>query len=97
MSVTILLDAQVKPEAVDEMISFLKEILPDTRVYEGCQGIEVQQNQEDSSNLVMIEKWESRQLYEKYLGWRTETGVMDKIGSMLSQPPSIRYFDQIDA
>jgi quinol monooxygenase YgiN len=96
MSVTILLDAQVKPEAVNKMISFLKEILPDTREYEGCQGIEVQQNQEDSSNLVMVEEWESRQLYEKYIGWRTETGVMDKIGSMLSQPPSIRYFDQVD-
>ena len=97
MSVTILLELQVEPEAVDEMISFLKEILPDTRVYEGCQGIEVQQNQEDSSNLVMVEKWDSRQHYEKYLGWRTETGVMDKIGSMLSQPPSIRYYDLVEA
>ena len=97
MSATILLELQVKPKAVDEMISFLKEILPDTRVYEGCQGIEVQQNQEDSSNLVMVEKWDSRQHYEKYLGWRTETGVMDKIGSMLSQPPSIRYYDLVEA
>ena len=97
MSVTILLELQVEPEAVDEMISFLKEILPDTRVYEGCQGLEVQQNQEDSSNLVMVEKWESRQFYEKYIGWRTETGVMDKIGSMLSQPPSIRYYDLVEA
>ena len=97
MSATILLELQVKPKAVDEMISFLKEILPDTRVYEGCQGIEVQQNQEDSSNLVMVEKWDSRQQYEKYLGWRTETGVIDKLGSMLSQPPSIRYYDLVEA
>ena len=97
MSATILLELQVKPEAVDEMISFLKEILPDTRVYEGCQGIDVQQNQEDSSNLVMVEKWDSRHHYEKYLGWRTETGVIDKLGSMLSQPPSIRYYDLVEA
>ena len=97
MSATILAELQVKPEAVDEMISYLKTILPDTRVYEGIQSIEVQQNQEDSSNLVLVEKWDSRQHYEKYLGWRTETGVFDKLGSMLSQPPSIRYYDQVDA
>ena len=97
MSTTVLSELQVKPEEVDEMISYLKEILPDTRVYEGFQSIEVQQNQEDSFNLVLVEKWDSRQHYEKYLGWRIETGVIDKLGSMLSQPPSIRYYDQVDA
>lgn len=97
MSTTVLLELQVKPKAVDEMILYLKEILPDTRTYEGYQSIEVQQNQEDSSNLVLIEKWDSRQHYEKYLGWRTETGVIDKLDSMLFQPPSIRYYDQVDA
>ena len=97
MTTTVLLELQVKLEAVDEMIWYLKAILIDTRKYDGFQSIEVQQNQDDASNLVLVEKWDSRQHYEKYLGWRTETGVIDKLGSMLSQPPSIRYFNQADA
>ncbi len=97
MSVLVLLEAQVKSEAVDDMKSFLAEILPDTRAYDGCQGIDAHFNIEDTGNMVLVEHWDSRAHYEKYLAWRTETGVLDKLGAMLTGPPSIRYFEKIDA
>jgi len=97
MSVIVLLEAQVKPEAVDEVKATLKEILPDTRAYDGCQSIDIYGNIEDGGNLVFYECWDSREHYEKYLAWRTETGVMEKLGAALAGPPSIRYFERIDA
>jgi len=54
-------------------------------------------NTDDGSKMVMVEHWKSRAHHEKYLGWRTETGVMDKIGAMLAGPPSIRYFEKAGA
>ena len=54
MSVTILVDMQVKPEAVGEMKSNLKKILPDTRAYDGCLSIDIYGNIEDSGNLVFL-------------------------------------------
>jgi len=97
MSVVALLEAPVKPDDVAKMRAFLAEILPDTRAYDGCQGIDVYFNVDDADKMVMIERWDSRAHHEKYLGWRTETGVMDKLGGMLAGPPSIRYFERVDA
>ena len=97
MSVLVLLEAKVKSGNVSNVKSYLAEILPDTRAYDGCQGIDVYFNTEDTGSMVGVEHWDSRAHYEKYMAWRTETGVMDKIGAMLTGPPSIRYFERIDA
>ncbi len=96
MSVTVFLEVQSKPENIEELKTTFKAILPDTRAYDGCQGVQVVGNQDDSLNLILQEKWESRQHYEKYLGWRDETGALAALGAMLSQPPSIRYYDDLD-
>ena len=41
MGVVVLLELQVKPEAVNDVKGMLKENLPDTRAYDGCQGLDV--------------------------------------------------------
>ena len=97
MSVLVLLEVQVKPESIADMKSYMADILPDTRAYDGCQKLDMYFNTEDTGNIVLVEYWDSRVHYEKYVAWRTETGVMDKIGTMLVGPPSIRYFERIDA
>ena len=97
MSVLVLLEVQVKPEDISNFKSYMAEIIPDTRTYDGCQGIDVYFNTEDTISMIAVEKWDSRTHYEKYHTWRKETGVLDKIGSMLSGPPNTRYFERIDA
>lgn len=97
MSITVLLELQAKPEAADELKAVFKEILPDTRAYDGCQGVDVFGNMDDGSNLVLYERWDTRQHYETYLAWRTETGALEKLSAMLAGPPSIRYYDRVDA
>jgi quinol monooxygenase YgiN len=96
MSVVVLLEIQVKPEAVNEVKAMLKENLPDTRAYAGCQGLEVYRNLDETGNLVFYERWDSREQYQKYLAWRTESGAMDRLGALLKAPPSIRYYERVD-
>ena len=96
MSVNVILEVQAKPESIDELKSTLENILPDTRGYDGCISVQVTSNQDDPLNLVLLEVWENREKNEKYLGWRTETGALEALGAMLSQPPSIRYYDNLD-
>lgn len=97
MSIIVLLEAKVKPESVNEMKLALKGLFPETRTYNGCRGIDAYFNEDDPDNLIFIEHWDSREHHQKYLAWRTETGVMDQFGSMLAGPPSIRYFERVDA
>jgi quinol monooxygenase YgiN len=96
MSVNVILEVQSKPESIDELKSTFNNILSDTRSYDGCIEVKAIGNQDNPLNLVLFETWENREKYEKYLGWRAETGALDALGAMLSQPPSIRYFDHID-
>ncbi len=96
MSVMVLLEAPVKSEDVSNMKSFMAEILPDTRAYDGCRGIDVYFDTAAEGKMVLVEHWDSRAHHEKYVGWRTETGAMDKLGAMLAGPPSIRYFERTD-
>ena len=97
MSILVLLEGQVKPDKIADMKSYLAQILPDTRSYDGCQRIDAQFNMDDLGNMVLVEQWESRGHYEKYAQWRTETGVATKLLSMFTGPPSRRYFERADA
>jgi quinol monooxygenase YgiN len=97
MGCVVLLEIQGKPEHVDEIKAFFKKNLPDTRGYDGCQSVDVYENMDKTGNIVAYERWDSRPQYEKYLAWRTESGVMDAFGAMLEGPPSIRFFESVDA
>lgn len=97
MSVLVLLEAQVKPEDIPDLESYIAELLPDTRAYDGCQGVDAYFNSEHTGSMVLVEHWDSRAHYEKYLAWRTETGVLDRIVAMFVRPLNTRYFERIDA
>ena len=97
MAVTVVLDLAVKPESVDAVKAKFKEILPDTRAFDGCHGVNVVQNQDDAGNIALVETWSSRAHYEKYFAWRQETGLIEELGAFVSAPPVIRYFDPVDA
>jgi len=77
-------------------LQLVETILPDTRNKDGCQSVEVTTNLDDSDNLVLVERWATRQHYEKYIAWRQQRGDLDKLAGALAGPPSIRYFDLTD-
>ena len=70
---------------VQHILDFLTEILPDTRGFDGCQDLKVY-----GEGTVVIEYWDSAEHYQRYLNWRTETGVLDRLVEMLAAPPVIR-------
>ena len=96
MSIVIIVNFSVKPESLEELTNYLKEILPDTRSFEGCEGVELYQNKESSSNLTIRAKWVSEDAQKKYMSWRMETGVMNKLMSLLSEPVTMQYYNILD-
>ena len=95
MSVLVLLEFSAKPEHVSDITTFMKDGLHHTRGFEGCNGITVHKNQDDSNNMVIVEDWDSRQHYEKYLAWRIERGDIEKMVGWIAGEPSIRYYDNL--
>lgn len=91
MSVTVVLEADVKEGEKKTLLKLLSQYLPDTRQYPGFIDISIHFEQ-DKNHVLFYEKWLSVEDYESYLKWRTDTGVMEVLGATFSSPPSIRYF-----
>ena len=92
MSVMVTAEFVLKPEAADQVIQTMIEILPDTRAYDGCHSVKSYYEKETHS-LLLVEIWESSKHQQKYLGWRVETGLVDQVGEMLAAPPAFRTFE----
>ena len=56
MRVVLLLELQVKPETVNAVRGMLIENLPDTRGHNGCQGLDVYDNMDETGNLAISER-----------------------------------------
>ena len=96
MSSVVTLDLAVDPARVDDFLAALKAALPDTRAYAGCRSIDILTDQDKPGHVLFYEVWDSRAHHEKYLAWRTETGMMDQLGPYLTAPPAFGYFDRVD-
>lgn len=97
MAITIFLEFTAKADGGGDMLAVLKEILPDTRSYDGCIQNDVYRSQENPDTLVIHGTWENQGHYETYLNWRKESGVFDSFVEGLVAPPSLRYFELTDA
>ena len=97
MAIMVLLEGKARADKLDRLKARLAELFPVTRQYEGCRGITAYVGADDGRTVVFVEYWETKGHYERYLAWRTETGVIAELVSMLEAPPSIRHFEQVEA
>ena len=63
-----------------------------TRAYKRCQLIEASIS-EDGDTLYLYERWDSKADHQDYLKYRTDTGLLDVLGSMLAETLDLRYSD----
>jgi quinol monooxygenase YgiN len=92
MSITVILEADVKLEGKSKLLSLLTNNLPGTKKYKGFISISIHSEQ-DSNQVIFYEKWQSIDDYHAYLNWRTETGLMKELAATFNSPPTIRYFN----
>ncbi len=97
MSVSVVVELKCKPESTNDMKAAMKNALPETRVYEGCESVIASVRQDDPNTIVLVESWDSRESHEKYMAYRTETGMMEQLGALLAAEPRVSYSDQFDA
>jgi quinol monooxygenase YgiN len=94
MTVQAIMELNIKEGRYDDFLDFMTKILPGTRAYKGCVSIEFVRNQDNASHILVLEKWNSREDYEKYLTWRMKSGTASQIGKMIAGEPKLQFFDQ---
>lgn len=94
MSIARIGETQAKPEAIEDLRSFLQSIMPGIQATKGCESVTLYQSQEDPTRFIMIEIWDSIESHK--------AAVMDispediaKIRTLLASAPGGGYFDLV--
>jgi len=97
LSINVVLEITAAEGKADELIAMLRKHLADTRARKGCEGLTVHRGQDEPNTVLLIERWASRADDEAYRAWRADAGAIDGLAALVDGPPSIRYFDDVDA
>ncbi len=54
------------------------------------------ESKETPTKLTIHAKWVSEDAQKKYISWRMETGALEKLMPMLSEPPNMEFYGIID-
>lgn len=96
MSVTIVLTFRLTPEAARASANGgYAETFQTTRAFSGCESINAYAEEDDPTSYVIIERWASREHYERYLAWRRETGYFEKTAGRMVAPPVVRFLREV--
>lgn len=93
MTILATADFWVHPEKLDEFLELMKAALPDTRAFDGCEGIQTFTDQDEPGHVLLVEQWADRSAHEKYFAWRVEGGMMELLAPFATTDPKIAYFD----
>lgn len=91
MSVTVLATLKLKPGLADTVLGGLKDMLPDTRAYAGCESVDVVRDMDNPDTVILVEQWGARSDHEAYMAWRTETGALAAMAEVMAEPPIFTY------
>jgi quinol monooxygenase YgiN len=91
MAVVALLELRFQPEALEKAHPMLREILADTRAFEGCLSVDVLIDNEDPAHVVVHETWASVEHDTAYRAWRAGDGAT-ALGTVLAAAPILTIF-----
>jgi len=92
VSITALLDLQLKPGSPEEGYRVTHEVLGATRAFPGCLRVDVVIDTKDPLHVLVIEVWESLEADAAYRAWRAGDGVSN-LGTVLAAPPTLTKFE----
>lgn len=89
----VTLTLHLKEDVAEEVIAGLPEGLKDTVAFGGLRSIVVMRNKADPTHIEIVEHWDTLEAHTAYMAWRTESGALDYMNSVVETPPSIDAWD----
>lgn len=89
MPITALLELTLKPESVADAPAVLAQTLEATRAFAGNQGVEVLDDVDDPTHVLVLETWESLRHDDAYRAWRATPEGASKLRELLAAPPRL--------
>jgi quinol monooxygenase YgiN len=87
--ITVILDMKIKPEFLEEAMTGLKESMAGTLGFDGCEYVHVNVDAADPTRIVLVEGWESDEIFASYGAYRAERGDAEVWGKYYDGAPSL--------
>ncbi len=100
MSIGVILELWIKPDSKGAALftDTMKKRLPSvTRNYDGCEDVYLYADHDDPNHLVLVERWESREKYDKYRAWAMAQPGTEKLLPLLEREMTTLYLDDTGA
>ena len=94
MSVTVMLTLKAKEDMFEQLEGTMKAILPDTAARDGAELISAASDA-SSKTIIVYELWDRIESQQAYMAWRTERGDIEKLVSLLREPPQVDVLNHI--
>lgn len=85
----IVVTLRLTPSDPKAFMSFLAEILPDTRKAKGCRFSKTYVGKDGPGEVLLLQEWDSPEDQQAYMAWRQETGVLEKFLGHLAKPAEV--------
>jgi quinol monooxygenase YgiN len=87
MSITVVLELRLKPEAVPAARDVMGRALQDTRAFDGNLRTDVLVDQDDEAHWLIYEIWDTVEHDEAYRSFRAGEGRLTELPPLLAAPP----------
>ena len=99
MATLVIAEFSIKEQYVEQFKELLasSDGLEVTRSFDGYQRVESTQDPDNPGRLLAVSRWPSAEHYRKYLKFRQDSGLFDKLADWFSAELSIQYLNLLDA
>jgi len=95
MTTLTIFEFEARKGQGDELLTFFKRILPETRRFQGSKGAQASRLSDDK--FIITAYWDNESDLGDYLSWREEQGDFSMLLNFLVQAPAITSYDMLDS
>jgi quinol monooxygenase YgiN len=91
----VIARVKARPGKVNELLSVLSSLIEPTRKEPGCFSYELLQNNEDPTDLTLIEEWQNNTALESHFATKHFKDALTKLPNLVAAEPDIRRYQVV--
>lgn len=96
MSIGIIVEFNIKSEGANLWIKTMKERIPETRKWAGCDYVYLQVDRDNPNHMYLVERWDSIEHYQQYReSMMSQPGIEEMSKYLIGKMKTI-YLDDIN-
>jgi quinol monooxygenase YgiN len=88
----VIVRMKARPDKVNELLSLLSSLVEPTRKEVGCLSYELLQQNEDPTDLTLVEEWQSENALELHIATKHFKDTTTKLPKLVAAEPDIRKY-----